>query len=164
PATLVVELVTEELPPKALKRLSEAFGHTLADGLRTQQFLTDASVVTPYATPRRLAVSITRVRAVAPDAEVINKLMPAKVARESSEAFVKKLAGLGRAHLATPSLDAVDGSDQIYVASDGKADYVFLRTFAKGQPLERALQDVLDDAIANLPIPKVMSYAARSGY
>jgi glycyl-tRNA synthetase beta chain len=163
-ATLVVELVTEELPPKTLKTLAEAFGVTLSAGLRGRGLLVGESVITTYATPRRLAVSMTQVRAVAPDAEVVNKLMPAKVARESSDALAKKLAALGRGHLATSSLDAIDGADRIYVASDGKADYVYLLSLAKGQPLLRGLQEALDGAIEKLPIPKVMSYAGRGGY
>jgi glycyl-tRNA synthetase beta chain len=108
------------------------------------------------------------VRDVAPDAEVIDKLMPVKVARDASgqpsEALKRKLAGLGRADLATASLDASSGPDKIYVASDGKADYVYLRTLAKGQPLARGLQEALDETIARLPIPKVMSYAGAGGY
>src|SRR4029077_1239525 len=107
---------------------------------------------------------ISHVRAVAPDAEVIDKLMPAKVARDAqgqpSEAYRKKLAGLGRAHLATATLDAGAGPDRIYGASCGKADYVYLRSLAKGQPLERGLQDALDTAIKGLPIPKMMRYPA----
>ena len=166
--TLVVELFTEELPPKALRRLGAAFAETLAAGLRQQGLVTDASVTTPYATPRRLAVAITQVLAVAPDAEVIDKLMPAKVARgqdgQPSEALRKKLGALGRPQLATATLDATDGPDRIYVASDGKADYVYLRSLAKGQPLARGLQAALDDALAKLPIPKVMTYAGPAGY
>src|SRR6476659_4154028 len=77
-ATLVVEIVTEELPPKSLKTLGVAFADTLADELRRRSVLDDAEVATPYATPRRLAVAITHVREVAPDAEVVYKLMPAK--------------------------------------------------------------------------------------
>jgi glycyl-tRNA synthetase beta chain len=163
-ATLVVELVTEELPPKALKTLAEAFAVALAAGLRERGLLTSDSVITTYATPRRLAVSMTKVRGVAPDAEVVNKLMPVKVARESTEAFTRKLLALGRPHLATPSLDAVDGPDRIYVASDGKADYVYLRSLAKGQPLQRGLQEGLNEAIEKLPISKMMSYARRGSY
>ena len=167
-ATLVVELVTEELPPKALKALGAAFADTLAAGLKRRSVLSDASVATSYATPRRLAVAISDVRAVAPDASVVDKLMPAKVARDAhgqpSEALKKKLAALGRPLLATASLDAVAGPDQIYVASDGKADYVYLRSLAKGQPLGGALQEALTDAIERLPIPKVMRYPARGSY
>ena len=55
-ATLLVELLTEELPPKALKFLSEAFGDGIASGLRQRGLLTKESVARPYATPRRLAV------------------------------------------------------------------------------------------------------------
>ena len=167
-ATLVVELVTEELPPKALKTLGTAFADTLAGELKQRGFLVDASVVTPYATPRRLAVSISHVRDTAPDAEVVDKLMPAKVARDAegqpSEALRRKLAALGRPQLATPTLDAAEGPDRIHVASDGKADYVYLRRLASGQPLAGALQEALDAAIGRLPIPKVMRYPSRGSY
>ncbi len=165
---LLVELFTEELPPKALKGLGEAFAETLVEGLRSRNFLTAESVATPYATPRRLAVSVTHVRAVAPDAEVIDKLMPAKVAfgpdGQPTEALSKKLAALGRAHLATAAPEAKDGQDRRYTASDGKAEYVYLRSIAKGQPLARGLQEALDTALEKLPIPKVMSYAGAGGY
>jgi glycyl-tRNA synthetase beta chain len=164
--TLLVELLTEELPPKALKAMSEAFAAGIELGLRERGFLDPESVATAYATPRRLAVLVSHVRRVAPDAEVIDKLMPAKVARDTSgpsEAFKKKLAGLGRPHLATHSLDATDGPDRIFVASDGKADYVYLRRLAKGQELVRGLDEALADAIQQLPIPKVMSYQRPDG-
>jgi glycyl-tRNA synthetase beta chain len=165
--TLIVELLTEELPPKALPRLGEAFAAGIEAGLRARGFLDETSRVKSYATPRRLAVSITRVRAIAPDSEVTDKLMPAKVARDAlgqpSEALKKKLAGLGRAHLATGSLDAADGPDRIYVASDGKADYVYLRSLAKGQSLQRGLDESLADSIEKMPIPKLMSYQRPDG-
>ncbi len=165
--TLLVELRTEELPPKSLKRLGEAFADGIATGLKQRNFLDDDGHVTAYETPRRLAVSITAVRPVAPDEEVLDKLMPVKVARDATgvtEALKKKLSGLGRGHLATDSLDAKDGPDAVYVASDGKADYVYLRRLEKGQPLVRGLQEALDETIAGLPIPKVMSYANAGAY
>ena len=162
--TLAVELLVEELPPKALKQLGEGFARSLASRLQELDFLEKNSTVVTYATPRRLAVSIARVRSVAPDAEVVEKLMPAKVARENLEALRKRLTPLGRAHLATPTLDARDGPDQLYVASDGKADYVYLRRLAKGQSLTRGLQQALADALERLPIPKVMTYGREGGY
>ena len=167
-ATLTVELFTEELPPKALKALGEAFADGLAAGLAARGFLDEGAATTRFATPRRLAATITHVRAVAPDAEVTEKLMPAKVALgadgQPSQAFAKKMAGLGRAHLATASLDAADGPDRVFVQSDGKADYVYLRTLAQGAPLARGLQEALDAALEKLPIPKVMRYPRRDGY
>ncbi|HWZ74465.1 MAG TPA: glycine--tRNA ligase subunit beta [Casimicrobiaceae bacterium] len=164
--TLVVELFTEELPPKALKRLGDAFAAGIESGLRERGFLDPQSVVTSYATPRRLAVSVTYVRPVAPDAEVVAKLMPARIARDASgvsEAFRKKMAGLGRPHLATASLDATDGPDRVYIASDGKADYVYLRSLARGQALARGLDESLANAIEQLPIAKLMSYQRPDG-
>ena len=61
PATLVVELLTEELPPKALRRLGESFADGLVAGLTNRGFLTPESAIAPFATPRRLAVAITKV-------------------------------------------------------------------------------------------------------
>ena len=65
--TLVVELVTEELPPKALKALGAAFADTLATELKRRDLSTERSAVTPFATPRRLAVAISHVAGIAPD-------------------------------------------------------------------------------------------------
>ena len=79
-ATLVVELVTEELPPKALKRLSGAFSTSLADHLRSRGFIANDNAVTCYATPRRLAVSIER---VANDSKAPNSSPPQAVPSES---------------------------------------------------------------------------------
>jgi glycyl-tRNA synthetase beta chain len=165
--TLLVELFTEELPPKALKRLGEAFAEGITAGLRERGFLGASSAATPYATPRRLAVAITQVLSVAADAEVVDKLMPATVAWDAasrpSEAYKRRLASLGRPHMATSSRAVQDGPDCIYTATDGKAEYVYLRRLAKGQPLERALQETLDDAIVGLPIPKLKSYQRPDG-
>ncbi|MBA3058141.1 glycine--tRNA ligase subunit beta, partial [Rhodoferax sp.] len=58
---LLVELFVEELPPKALKKLGEAFAAELAQQLRAQGLASTESKVTPYASPRRLAAHITQV-------------------------------------------------------------------------------------------------------
>ena len=166
-ATLVVELSSEELPPKALRRLGEAFAAGVAAELRESGFLDENSQVTPYATPRRLAVTITQVAAKSPDVRLQKKLMPAKVALADGKptmAFRKKLEAEGRGHLAERGLPASEGADRVYVESDGKADYVWLSSLSAGQPLERGLQEALDKALAKLPIPKVMRYAAAGSY
>jgi len=167
-AALLVELLTEELPPKALKRLSDAFAEMLSTELKKRTFLAPDSVVNAYATPRRLAVVITQVRNVAPDSEIIEKLMPAKVAfgfdGEPTNALRKKLASLGREHLATREREVSDGPDRRYTAGEGGAEYVYLRRLAKGQPLQQGLEESLEETIPKLPIPKVMSYAATGYY
>jgi len=161
---LVVEILTEELPPKALRRLGESFAATLAQALRKEGFLDAQSAVTSYATPRRLAVAITRVRARAPDAESVEKLMPRKVAEDvagkATTALRKRLEKAGRAHLAARYPDAREGPDHLYV----EGEQVMLRTLARGRDLQRALEDALDQAIGALPIPRVMSYAGAGHY
>ena len=164
--TLLVEIVTEELPPKALKMLGEAFAATITGELRRAAVLTGESVATGYATPRRLAVAISRVRGKAPDSEVVDKLMPAKVGLAGgtpTEALRKKLATLGRVELAERTLSS-GASSPLYVASDGKADYVYLRRRVEGASLVDALQRALDVTLSQLPIPKVMRYAAPGHY
>jgi len=167
-ATLVVELFTEELPPKALKSLGRAFADGVQAGLTDRGYLTSASVMTPYATPRRLAVSISHVLATSPDEPVTQKLMPASVALDASGrptvALQRKLAAIGRPQLADRWPNAVDGSDRMTLESDGKVDALYLRSIAKGSPLQTGLQATLDATLERLPIPKVMSYAGGSGY
>jgi len=167
-ATLVVELFTEELPPKALKPLGQAFADGLLAGLTDRGFVTSASVMTPYATPRRLAVSITHVLATSPDERVTQKLMPASVALDAAGnptvALQRKLAALGRAHLAERWPHAADGPDRLTREADGKSDALYLHSIARGSPLQSGLQAALDATLLQLPIPKVMSYAGGDGY
>ena len=76
--SLVVELQTEELPPKALKKLSDAFAQGVAKALAARRITTEESVVTPYGAPRRMAVHITNVLAKAPDEAFVQKLVPVR--------------------------------------------------------------------------------------
>ena len=154
---LLVELFVEELPPKALKKLGESFANVLFEQLRDAG-LTDAqSVVTAYASPRRLAAHVTQVAAQAADKAVQQKLMPVAVGLDASgnatPALLKKLQALG-----------ADVSNQAAVvaslkrAPDGKAEALFYDSVAKGASLLQGLQKALDEALAKLPIPKVMTY------
>ena len=97
--TLLVELQTEELPPKALVKLGTAFAAGIANGLKARDFLEADSVVTTYCTPRRLAVSITKVRATSPDKTIREKVLPVTVALDKdgnpTAPLAKKLAALG---------------------------------------------------------------------
>ena len=167
-ATLVVELLTEELPPKALKRLGEAFANGLGGGLGGRGFKTSESASTLYATPRRLAVAITHVLATSPDEPFTQKLMPASVAFDAADkptvALKRKLAGLGRGHLADLWPNSIDGPDRLTREPDGKSEAAFLHSIAKGQHLQNGLQEALDETLEKLPIPKVMSYAKAGGY
>ncbi|WP_454730947.1 MULTISPECIES: glycine--tRNA ligase subunit beta [Cupriavidus] len=160
--TLLIELFTEELPPKALARLGEAFAQGLFAGLSAQGLLGDGAAVTAFATPRRLAAQVTRVRRNAPDREQREKVLPLSVALdangEPTPPLAKKLAALAR----SVGVESIDWRS-LERASDGKADAFFHRYTARGAELVAGLQAALDDTIAKLPIPKVMSYQRPDG-
>jgi glycyl-tRNA synthetase beta chain len=166
-ANLLVELFTEELPPKSLRQLGEAFAGGVVEGLKTSGLLDATSKSKSFATPRRLAVYITSVLPKAADRPVEQKLMPVAVARKSdgnwSDALVKKLAAMGREQLATAPVNTKIGSDSLTVKPDGKGESVYLRTLALGQSVEESLSMAIEASIAGLPILKVMSYQLADG-
>ena len=156
--TLLVEIQTEELPPKALVKLGAAFANGIANGLKARDFLEADSTVTAHATPRRLAVSITNVRATSPDKSIREKVLPVTVALDKegnpSAPLAKKLAALGFPDLQISDLER---------AQDGKTESFFYTYTASGSALAGALQDVLQETVTKLPIPKVMSYQRPDG-
>ena len=158
-ANLLVELNVEELPPKALKALGEAFASSLAESLRAQGLLGGDSVVTPYASPRRLAAHLSAVAATADDRAAAQKLMPVAVgidaAGAATPALLKKLATLGAGPEAVASLRR-----QV----DGKAEALYLDSTIPGASLASALQKALTEALTKLPIPKMMSYQQADGW
>lgn len=158
-SNLLVELFVEELPPKALKKLGESFASVLFETLKTQGLNSDASVVTSFATPRRLAAHITAVAAKAADKQVAQKLMPASVGLDANgnatPALVKKLQALGADESAVAKLRK---------ENDGKADVLYLDATQAGASLAEGLQKALEEALAKLPIPKVMTYQINDGW
>ncbi len=166
-ANLLVELFTEELPPKALKRLGDAFAGGIADSLKNVALLDATSKVKAFATPRRLAVYITSVLEKGRDRPLEQKLMPAAIARKEgggwSDALRRKLAAQGKESLADAPVNTRVGTDTLTVKPDGKGDSVFLRSIEPGKTLEAALGEAIEQAIARLPIPKVMSYQLADG-
>jgi len=156
--TLLIELLTEELPPKALAKLGAAFAAGIVNGLTSRDFLEADSVATSYATPRRLAVSITNVREVSPDKTIREKVLPVAVALDAAgnetAPLRKKLAALGVPDLPLSALER---------AADGKAESFFYTSVAQGSPLAAGLQSALEESANKLPIPKLMSYQRPDG-
>ena len=154
---LLVELFVEELPPKALKKLGEAFASQLADQLKSLGLINGDSVTTAYASPRRLAAHISHVWLKAADKVVQQKLMPVAVgldaAGNASPALLKKLQALG-ADVSNPAAAVA----ALKRAPDGKAEALFYDSLVNGATLDSGLQKALEEAIRLLPIPKVMSY------
>ncbi len=156
--TLLVELLTEELPPKALVKLGAAFAAGIVNGLKARDLLEANSVATTYATPRRLAVSISAVRAVSPDKSVREKVLPVSVALDAdgkaTAPLAKKLAAMGIAEVDVAALER---------AADGKAESLFYTRNVAGSTLAAGLQLALEESSAKLPIPKLMSYQRPDG-
>ena len=158
-SSLLVELFVEELPPKALKKLGEAFSSVLASSLKAQGLAPADAAVTSFATPRRLAVLVARVAARAADQAVQQKLVPVSVGLDAqgqaTPVLLKKLAALGADASAVPKLKR---------ATDGKAETLFLDTVVPGIALADGLQKALDETLQKLPIPKVMTYQRADGW
>lgn len=152
---LLIELFVEELPPKALNKLGESFSNSLFDSLKAQGLTTEHSIVTAYATPRRLAAHITQVAEKGADKQISQKLMPANVGLDAngnaSPALLKKLQALGADESAVSTLK-------------NENNVLFLDVLQAGALLEDALQKAIEDALAKLPIPKVMTYQLSDGW
>jgi glycyl-tRNA synthetase beta chain len=157
-ATLLLELLTEELPPKALTRLEQAFAEGIAEGLKKQNLCAQTALITSFATPRRLAVSISEVCSQAPTQRIREKVLPVAIAfdaeGQASAPLIKKLTALG-----CPDYPL----DKLERAQEGKAESLFLTRDLPGPTLSEGLQTTLEQTISRLPIPKVMRYQLHPG-
>ncbi|MBS1169219.1 MAG: glyS [Burkholderiaceae bacterium] len=156
--TLLVELLTEELPPKALTRLADAFSATIFDGLKSRDFLSADSKLTSFATPRRLALTITGVLPTSPDKQIRVKVLPVSVALDANgqptAPLKKKLATLG-----FPDVTVAD----MTIAADGKTETYYYTHTAPGSTIAAGLQAALEEAVGKLPVPKQMTYQRPDG-
>ena len=156
---LLIELFTEELPPKALLKLGQAFSQGLHDGLAQLGLIADGNITTPFASPRRLAARLSAVLSEAPARPYSEKLMPVKVGLDAdgkpTAALIKKLAAKGLTSMNVSSLGR---------ESDGKQDYLVASGTAAGAILSQVLEGVIESAIQGLPIPKVMRYQLADGH
>jgi glycyl-tRNA synthetase beta chain len=140
-ATLLVELLTEELPPKSLRELSEAFSRGLRSTLDREGFLSSGSVAHAYATPRRLAVRIASVRDRSPDTE-------REVQGPAVTAPAQAVAGFARKH--GVAVEALRRNQ----TPKGEVHVALVKT--SGQPLDSVLGAAAGEAVKGLPIPKIM--------
>lgn len=160
-APLLIELLTEELPPKALQRLGDAFAQAIVQRLNADELCTPSAAVTIYATPRRLAVHIAEVQAQAAARDRKEKLLPVSIAIDAqgqpTAPLIKKLAGFG------VTLGNGVLLEQLERVHDGKQEVLVYAHTAAGATLAQSAQAALHDAIAKLPIPKVMTYQRANG-
>jgi glycyl-tRNA synthetase beta chain len=144
-ATLLVELLTEELPPKSLKELAGVFAWNLYAELKKDRLLGEGSEARIFATPRRLAVAVTQV--LERSAQVTREVQgpPVSAAAQAVAGFAKKNG------IAVEALTKQQGpKGEVYVA----------QVTVAGQALEATLAAKVEAALKSLPIPKVMRWGA----
>ena len=155
--SLFIELQTEELPPKALKKLSEAFAAGIHKSLAAQSMLTETSTVKAYGAPRRMGVLITEVLEKSPDKAFEQRLVPVRVGLDDegkpTAALTKKMAALG----------ITADVSELKRVNDGKNEQLVYTGVRAGVTVKYALQKALEDAVKALPIPKVMNYQLADG-
>ena len=151
--TLLIELLTEELPPKALNNLGNHFAQSIAEGLEKAQLIDGTTQYTAYASPRRLAVSVANVKPVQADQHVVRKGVSVAAGMKDGVP-TKALEGFAR------SCGVEIGS--LKIINDGKQD-VYAHEFTQsGQTLAALLGEIINTAIKKLPIPKVMRWGSST--
>ncbi|MGK0375471.1 MAG: glycyl-tRNA synthetase beta chain [Arenicella sp.] len=153
--TLLIELGTEELPPKALKKLSHAFTSELLKGLIDAQLISqaDADLASPFASPRRLALVVPNVVAAQPN-QTIERRGPAIQAAFKEGQATPAASGFAKSC-------GVDVADLERLKTD-KGEWLSYNIKQAGQSLNELLPEIMDQAIKRLPIPKRMRWGNGS--
>jgi glycyl-tRNA synthetase beta chain len=155
--SLLVELFTEELPPRALQKMAAAFADTVARRLRAFGLTDEAAAAAPqvHCTPRRLAFVLDGVSAVA----------PARQLRVKGPSVAVALDAEGQPTRALRKWAEKQGAplEALTRASDGRQECFYYASVVPGAELAEAIQAALEEALAALPIPKLMSYQLADG-
>lgn len=151
--TLLIELLTEELPPKALNNLGNHFANAIAEGLEKAQLISSDTFFTAYASPRRLAVEVPNVKAVQDDRQVLKKGVSVAVGMKDGVPS-KALEGFARS--------CGVAIEELKIINDGKQDVYAHEFIQSGQKLADLLGEIVQNAIKKLPIPKVMRWGSST--
>lgn len=147
---LLIEIGTEELPPKALKKLSNAFSRGVFDGLVKAALVAAEGAFESFATPRRLAVLVKDVNVQQPDSKEIRSGPPIKTAFDEDNKPTKAALGFARKHGVTvDDLDAVDGRLVCKIKNIGRS-------------AAELVPDIVTTTLAGLPIPKRMRWGSSA--
>jgi len=145
---LLIELGTEELPPKALKSLRDSLKSGIESGLKNAELSFDS--IEAYATPRRLAVLVKQVETEQQDKEVEKRGPAINVAFDDTGKPTKAAEGWARSNGIT-----VEQADRL---KTDKGEWLLHKATVKGQALSVLVQGILEAAIKALPIPKPMRW------
>ncbi|WP_027470020.1 glycine--tRNA ligase subunit beta [Deefgea rivuli] len=155
--TLLIELFTEELPPKALPKLGAVFAESIFAELVKLGFVPEGTEFVPFASPRRLAVSIPNVAAVQPE-QNIEKRGPAVASGFKDGNPTPALLGFARSCGLAPEAVA-----SLETVNDGKQDVFVFRSSKAGEAMSAVLSTVVAAALKKLPAPKMMRWGEREG-
>ena len=147
---LLIELGTEELPPKALVHLAEAFAGGIADGLMKSGVLEDASGVRTLCSPRRLAVLLPSVAAIQPEQHMERRGPALAAALDNEGNPTKALTGF--------AASCGVGVDALEKLETDKGSWFVHRATMPGRPIIQLIPGILAEAIAAMPIPKPMRW------
>lgn len=147
----LVELGTEELPPKALKPLSDAFTQGIIKGLEEAGI--EFGKVDAFAAPRRLAVRIRDLADAQPDKPVEKRGPAVKAAFDDAGNPTRALTGFATSLGVTP--------DQLDTLETDKGAWVVYRTVEQGKPTVELMPELVEQSLAALPIPKRMRWGAH---
>lgn len=151
--TLLIELLTEELPPKALNNLGNHFAAAIVDGLEKAQLIEGIPQFIAYASPRRLAVQVHNVKAMQANQQIVKKGVSVAAGMKDGMP-TKALEGFARS--------CGVAINQLHTVFDGKQDVYAYELTQQGKPLAQLLGDILNTAIKKLPIPKVMRWGSST--
>jgi len=156
--TLLIEFITEELPPISLKELGGKFGQLITEGLQEQNLIKHDDMRV-FSTPRRLGVKILNVAEKSENQKKLIKLMPAKIGfneqSEPTQALLKKLQSLNETDEAISRIKKEDEKGQ---------QILYLEKDIAGINLEDILSEIINNCINQLPIKKMMSYQLEDGW
>ncbi len=148
---LLIEIGTEELPPKALKRLAMAFADEIRSGLDDQSLTFDA--INWYATPRRLAVIVQQLAASQEDRDITRRGPALAAAFDQDGNPTRAAEGFAGS--------CGVGVDKLETLETDKGSWLVFNAFEKGKVSAELIPEIIKKALGKLPIPKRMRWGDR---
>jgi len=156
---LLIELLTEELPPKSQKQLGIAFAKNIKEFLAKHHLVNEISEDLIFSTPRRIGLHLKNVKDEADNENVSIKLMPASVGFDTSEkptdALLKKLHAIGLNEKAL---------SEIVKKNENNAEILYINKNVEGAKLKNIIAECISSSLSRLPIKKMMSYQLADGW
>lgn len=156
---LLIELLTEELPPKSQKQLGVAFAKSVKEFLVKHHLANETSEDSVFSTPRRIGIYLKDVKDEAANQNTSIKLMPASIGFDVSgkptEALLKKLHGIGLDQKAV---------SLIIKKNESNNEVLYIDKDVEGAKLKDIIAECISSSLTRLPIKKMMSYQLSDGW